>query len=99
MRSIHPKTSRRRSGFNGTVGCNPFAPARGIPMRTCRGIMREYSSSKTSSGLNVRFADARKKKAAQYRLVHHVQACPHGSLTFPCPLGWDKGDRVSQGCP
>jgi len=73
MRSIHPKTPRRGSGFNGTVGCDPSALARGIPTRTCREIMREYSSSRISSGLNVRFADARKKKAAQYRSVHHVQ--------------------------
>jgi hypothetical protein len=76
MRSIHPKTSRPGSGFNGTGGCNPSVLARGTPTRIYHGIMHEYSSSRISSGLNVRFADARKKRVGQYRSVYHVQGRP-----------------------
>ena len=63
-------------------------------MRTYHEIMHEYSSSKTSSGQNVRFVVAPRKREAQFRSVYHVEAGvdPHIPLTT---LGWDESDRPS----
>ena len=87
MRSIRPKTSQPGSGFNVTVGCNPSVPARGVPMRTYREITREYSSSRISRGLNVQFADVRKKRAVRYRSVHRVLTCRDPEISPLCQVG------------
>lgn len=81
MRLTRPETSWPGSGFNATAGCNPSAPAHGIPMRAYHEITHEYSSSKISSGQNVRFAAAPRKREAQYRSVDYVGTCV--DLDFP----------------
>jgi hypothetical protein len=87
MRSTPPKMSQPGPGFNGTVGCDPSVPARGIPTRTYREIMREYSSSRISRGLNVEFGDARKKRVVQYQSVHRVLACKDPDIPSLCQAG------------
>ena len=72
-RLIHQETYLRELGFNTTVGCDPSVPAHGIPTKTYREIMREYSSSRISGEQSEQFADAPRKKEAQYQSVQCVR--------------------------
>lgn len=74
MKLTHRGTSQPGSGFNAIVGCDRSVPVHGIPMRIYHEIMHEYSSSKTSSGQNVRFVAVPRKREAQFRLVYRVEA-------------------------
>ena len=96
-RLTHRENCQPESGFNVTAGCNHSARARGIPTRTCREIMHEYSSLRISRGRSERFVDEPKPKPTRYRSVDfyansYTQA--HISL-----LGWDQSYCVSQRRP
>lgn len=52
----------RGRGSRGIVVSAPSVQVRGIRMRTSLRIMREYSSSKTSSGRSVQSSDEQKKR-------------------------------------
>lgn len=68
-RLTHRENCQPESGFSVTAGCNHSARARGIPTRTCREIMHEYSSLRISRGRSERFVDEPKPKPTRYRSV------------------------------
>ena len=68
----HRENCQPESGFSVTVGCDHSAPARGIPTRTCREIMHEYSSLRISKERSERFVDEPRSKPIRYQSAYFM---------------------------